>query len=77
MKSRVTGSCGRRIATVNKKDPLESLEPVAATTAKTNFGEILHQVSVEGRRILINRSGRPVAVILSYRDYFEMTHRPD
>lgn len=53
------------------------LVPIAATTAKTNFGDILHQVSVEGKHFLVNRSGKPVAVILGYREYSELVKAQD
>jgi len=45
------------------------LVPVAATYAQVNFGDILHRASVEGKRFLVSRQGKPVAVVLSYRDY--------
>jgi prevent-host-death family protein len=48
------------------------LEPVAATKAKTLFGEMLHETSVEGRRFVVNRQGKPVSVILSYKEYMEL-----
>ena len=50
----------------------DELVPVPATYAKVNFGDILHQASVEGKRFLVNRQGKPVAVVLSYRDYREL-----
>ena len=50
----------------------DDLVPVPATHAKVNFGDILHQASVEGKRFLVNRQGKPVAVVLSYRDYREL-----
>ena len=48
------------------------LEAVPATKAKIIFGEILHQTSVEGKKFLIDRHGKPVSVILSYREYLEL-----
>jgi prevent-host-death family protein len=51
---------------------ITDLEPVAATKAKVIFGEILHQTSVEGKKFLVDRHGKPVSVILSYRDYLAL-----
>jgi len=48
------------------------LEPIAATKAKVNFGELVHQTSVDGKRFVVNRHGRPVSVILSYHEYCEL-----
>ena len=57
---------------MSPKRLLDDLVPVAATKAKVKFGEILHETSVEGKRFLVNRQGKPVAVVLSYRDYCEL-----
>ena len=54
------------------KDPIKMLEPVPATYAKVNFGTLLHKVSVEGERYVVNRQGNPVAVIIGYREYVEL-----
>lgn len=54
------------------KIKIRDLEPIASTKAKTFFGEILHQTSVEGRRFVVNRQGKPVSVIISYREYCEL-----
>jgi len=48
---------------------IEDLEPIAATTAKVNFGDVLFQTSVEGKRYVVKSHGKPVAVILSYNEY--------
>ena len=48
---------------------LTDLEAVSATDAKTHLGELLHQTSVNGRRFVVNRQGRPVSVVLSYNEY--------
>ena len=45
------------------------LVPVPATQAKVRFGQVLHESSVEGTRFVVTRQGRPVAVVLGYRDY--------
>jgi prevent-host-death family protein len=54
------------------KISIKDLEAIPATRAKILFGEILHQTSVEGRRFVIDRHGKPVSVILSYREYREL-----
>ena len=51
---------------------LKDLEPIAATTAKVNFGDVLHQASVNGKKFVVNRQGKPVAVIVSYNDYCKL-----
>jgi prevent-host-death family protein len=51
---------------------IDDLKPVAATKAKVNFGEILHQASVNGEKFVVNRQGRPVAVILGYNEYEQL-----
>lgn len=55
----------------------KDLEPIAATTAKTNFGDILHQTSVNGKKFVVNRQGKPVSVILSYNDYCKLIEQAD
>ena len=50
----------------------KDLEPIAATTAKVNFGDILHQTSVNGKKFVVNRQGKPVSVILGYNDYCKL-----
>ena len=54
------------------KIKIKDLEPIAATKAKVIFGEILHQTSVEGKKFLVDRHGKPVSVILSYKEYCEL-----
>lgn len=51
---------------------IQDLEGVAATRAKVNFGDILYQASVHGRRFVVNRQGKPVVVIIGYREYLSM-----
>ena len=55
------------------KIKIKDLEPIAATLAKLNFGDILHQTSVNGKKFVVNRQGKPVSVILSYNEYCELT----
>jgi hypothetical protein len=54
------------------KIKIKDLEPIAATKAKLLFGDILHQTSVNGKKFVVNRQGRPVSVILSYNEYLEL-----
>jgi prevent-host-death family protein len=51
---------------------IDDLEPVSATDAKIKFGEILHETSVNGKKFIVDRHGKPVSVILSYREYREL-----
>ena len=51
------------------KISIEDLEPIPATKAKVVFGEIIHQTSVEGKKFVVYRHGKPVSVILSYNEY--------
>jgi prevent-host-death family protein len=51
---------------------IDDLEPVSATDAKVKFGEILHETSVNGKKFIVDRHGKPVSVILSYREYREL-----
>jgi len=51
------------------------LEPIAATRAKVIFGEILHQTSVNGRRYVVNRQGKPISVILGYNEYRRLVEK--
>jgi len=57
------------------KVKIKDLEPIAATKAKVFFGEILHQTSVEGKKFVVDRHGRPVSVILSYKEYVELVEQ--
>jgi prevent-host-death family protein len=57
------------------KIKIKDLEPIAATKAKVVFGEILHETSVEGKKYLVNRSGKPVSVILSYKEYLGLLEK--
>ena len=54
------------------KIKIKDLESIAATKAKILFGDLLHQTSVNGKKFVVNRQGRPVSVILSYNEYCEL-----
>jgi len=57
------------------KIKIKDLEPISATHAKVRFGDILHQTSVDGKKFVVNRQGRPVSVILSYKQYLELLEK--
>ncbi len=50
----------------------QDLESISATKAKVNFGDVLYQTSVNGKRYVVKRQGKPVAVVLSYNDYLHI-----
>jgi prevent-host-death family protein len=45
---------------------------LAALDARTNFGKLLRRVEDEGRSVVIEKRGRPRAVLLSIRDYVRL-----
>jgi prevent-host-death family protein len=55
------------------KIKIGDLEPITATKAKVNFGDVLFQTSVEGKRYVVKSHGKPVAVVLSYNEYCRLT----
>jgi len=54
------------------KIKIEDLEHISATIAKINFGDLLHQTSVNAKKYVVNRQGKPVSVILSYNEYIKL-----
>jgi prevent-host-death family protein len=52
------------------------LRTLPATEAKNRFGRVLREVARSGGPIFIERDGRPVAVILSVREYERSRRRP-
>jgi prevent-host-death family protein len=54
------------------KITIKDLETIPATKAKVIFGEILHQTSVEGKKYLVDRHGKPISVIISYKEYLRL-----
>lgn len=44
---------------------------IDALTARTKFGELIEKISQKQSRFLINRRGKPKAVILSVEDYLK------
>ena len=59
------------------KTKIKDLSPISATKAKVNFGDILYQTSVNDKRFVINRQGKPVSVILSYNEYLELIKKAE
>lgn len=45
---------------------------VTALDARTNFGRLLRRVEDEGQSVVIEKRGRPRAVLLSVRDYVRL-----
>jgi prevent-host-death family protein len=45
---------------------------VTALDARTHFGKLLRRVEDEGRSLVIEKRGRPRAVLLSIRDYVRL-----
>jgi prevent-host-death family protein len=45
---------------------------VSALLARTNFGKLLERVEHERRSLIIEKRGRPRAVLLSIRDYVRL-----
>ncbi len=51
-----------------------TIKYIPATEAKNRFGRVLREVTISGGPVYIQRDGKPVAVILSIREY-ERTRR--
>ena len=45
---------------------------VTALDARTNFGKLLRRVEDDGQSVVIEKRGRPRAVLLSIRDYVRL-----
>ena len=45
---------------------------VTALNARSNFGKLLKRVEDEGKSLVIEKRGRPRAVLLSLRDYVRL-----
>lgn len=52
------------------------LETVTATQARVHFGELLQRVILSKKAIVVERAGKPLAVILSMDEY-ERLSAPD
>ena len=65
--------------TITEEEP--SLKPeltkkmtrnVSAMQARQKFGDLLNRANLKGERFLVNRSGKPMAIIMSVTDYEDM-----
>jgi len=45
---------------------------VTALAARTNFGKLLRRIEETGQSVVIEKRGRPRAVLLSVRDYVRL-----
>jgi prevent-host-death family protein len=45
---------------------------ISALQARSNFGKLLQRVESEGQSLVIEKRGRPRAVLLSIRDYIRL-----
>lgn len=53
-----------------------SIRTLPATEVKNRFGRVLREVSKSGSPILIERDGKPVAIIMGIQHYEQMSKRP-
>lgn len=53
-----------------------SFKYLPATEVKNRFGRVLREVAKSGGPIYVERDGKPVAVILSVREYERARRRP-
>ncbi len=49
---------------------------LSATEVKNRFGRVLREVSRTGGPIIVERDGKPVAVILGVKEYGKLRRRP-
>jgi prevent-host-death family protein len=56
----------------NPRIQIADLNKVSATEAKNHFGDLLHKVVYGHEPILIERNGRPMAVLIDIDQYLEM-----
>jgi prevent-host-death family protein len=54
---------------------INDLDMVPATQAKNRFGDLLHRVCYEKKPILIEKSGRPMAVIMDVDQYLDLKRK--
>ena len=53
-----------------------AIKSLPATEVKNRFGRVLREVSKTGGPIIVERDGKPVAVIVSVSEYERMQARP-
>jgi prevent-host-death family protein len=49
---------------------------MSATEARVHFGELLRAVSDEGAQVVVERGGKPAAVVISKEAFDRLTNRP-
>ena len=54
---------------------IQDLDTVSATDAKNRFGDLLHRVVYDHEPVLIERNGRPMAVMVDIDQYLEMRRK--
>lgn len=59
------------------KYTIQSVKKITAKFARQNFSEILNEVHFGRKKILITRSGKPLVVLISSRDYKEFKKKTD
>lgn len=52
------------------------MKTIPATEAKNRFGKVLREISQTGEPILINKDGKPVAVIVEVGAYEKLQNKP-
>jgi prevent-host-death family protein len=57
------------------KIEIKDLERIRATDAKVFFGELLHESSIEGKKFAVYRHGRPVCVVIGYKEYLRLVEQ--
>jgi prevent-host-death family protein len=51
---------------------IKDLDMMSATNAKNRFGDLLHRVCYEKKHVLIEKSGRPMAVVMDVEQYLDL-----
>jgi prevent-host-death family protein len=59
----------------NPRIQIQDLNTVTATEAKNRFGDLLHRVVYDHDPVLIERNGRPMAVLVDIDQYLEMRRK--
>ena len=54
---------------------IQDLDTVSATEAKNRFGDLLHRVVYDHEPVLIERNGRPMAVLVDIDQYLDMRRK--
>ncbi len=54
---------------------IQDLDTVSATEAKNRCGDLLHRVVYDHEPVLIERNGRPMAVLVDIDQYLDMKRK--